>query len=221
MTDCYCKNPYGQKICLEQICAKEIFKEQISQTEYPAENFYGIFSSIKNKISEKFYNLKENFFYVKECPGENGKELKIYKFRTMKKRADEILEQRIKEYGLNKNSKPNMDDQITPAGKFLRKYWLDEIPQVYNLIKRDIKLIGIRPEKKETEETFPEDIRKKLKNTKRALLGIQYSLKNKDFENLKKLMRNYLNEFEKNPIKTDAKYFFKIIYGMAFYGRSS
>ena len=89
-------------------------------------------------------------FYTQERIGKNGKNFKMYKYRTMCKNADKILEKRLqedeefrKEY--NKYKKVPNDDRITKCGKFLRSTSLDEFPQFINVLKGDMSLVGPRP----------------------------------------------------------------------------
>ncbi|MBR1416412.1 MAG: sugar transferase [Bacilli bacterium] len=82
--------------------------------------------------------------------GLNGKEFKLYKFRSMILNADEELYKLLEEnkdlkeeYQTNKKLKN--DPRITKIGKFIRKTSLDELPQVINIFKGDMSLIGNRP----------------------------------------------------------------------------
>jgi lipopolysaccharide/colanic/teichoic acid biosynthesis glycosyltransferase len=81
--------------------------------------------------------------------GKNGKRFKIYKFRSMKKNAEEILKKDLvlySKYISNDFKIPAEEDpRITRIGKYLRKWSLDEIPQFINVIKGDMALVGPRP----------------------------------------------------------------------------
>lgn len=85
-----------------------------------------------------FLEDKKGFLYKQERVGLNQKIYTIYKLRTMKINAE--------------NGKPQWsskaDPRITKVGKFLRKMRLDELPQLFNVIKGDMSLIGPRPERK-------------------------------------------------------------------------
>jgi exopolysaccharide biosynthesis polyprenyl glycosylphosphotransferase len=77
--------------------------------------------------------------------GLNGKQFYALKFRTMVVNGDEVLDQYPdlrKE--LQTNHKLKNDPRITPIGSFLRKYSLDELPQLLNVLKRDMSLVGPR-----------------------------------------------------------------------------
>ena len=77
-------------------------------------------------------------FYTQNRVGQFGNEFKIYKFRSMIVNAED---------GGAKMATVN-DDRITPFGKFLRIFRLDELPQVISIIKGDMQFIGPRPERK-------------------------------------------------------------------------
>lgn len=79
--------------------------------------------------------------------GKGGKDIKVYKFRTMYSNANEIFEsftsKQKEEY--YKNFKLDNDPRVTKLGGFLRKTSLDELPQLFNILKGDMTIIGPRP----------------------------------------------------------------------------
>lgn len=81
--------------------------------------------------------------------GENGEEFKIYKFRSMVVNAEEKLKENellLKKYIENSYKlEPEEDPRITRTGRFLRKTSLDELPQLINVLKGDMSLVGPRP----------------------------------------------------------------------------
>ena len=79
-----------------------------------------------------FFNAKAVFFYQNR-PGKNEKIFKLVKFKTMNDKKDE-----------NGNLLPD-SERLTSLGKFIRKTSLDELPQLFNVIKGDMSLIGPRP----------------------------------------------------------------------------
>ena len=105
-----------------------------------------------------FYVRKKNhangdydpIFFTQERIGKNGKPFKIYKFRTMVPNAETVLEKLMEEnpeireeYETNK--KLRNDPRITAAGKVLREKSLDEFPQIINVIKGEMSMVGPRP----------------------------------------------------------------------------
>jgi lipopolysaccharide/colanic/teichoic acid biosynthesis glycosyltransferase len=87
--------------------------------------------------------------FIQKRMGKNGRIFNLYKFRTMYQdaegRLDELLKsdwRLLREY--QKHHKLKLDPRITPIGKLLRKTSLDEFPQVWNIIKGDMSLVGPR-----------------------------------------------------------------------------
>jgi exopolysaccharide production protein ExoY len=90
--------------------------------------------------------------------GRHGKHFKIYKFRSMVKNADEILRSRpelMEEY--KRTYKIVNDPRISRIGGFLRKSTLDELPQLFNVLKGEMSLVGPRPVVPPELEMFGED----------------------------------------------------------------
>lgn len=99
------------------------------------------------------YVLNKDFstiFYVQKRIGKNGKEFKLYKFRTMIPNAEKVLynilekDEKLKEEWV-RNQKLTNDPRITKMGKILRKTSMDELPQLINILKNEMSLIGPRP----------------------------------------------------------------------------
>ena len=91
---------------------------------------------------------KGNPLYIQERVGLNGKKFKIYKLRSMYSDAEKDGYQ-----WATKN-----DVRITKVGQFLRKSRIDELPQLMNIIKGDMAIIGPRPERPEFIEEFLQEI---------------------------------------------------------------
>ncbi|HHT9105182.1 MAG TPA: sugar transferase [Candidatus Wujingus californicus] len=83
------------------------------------------------------------FFLQKRC-GKNGREFKMYKFRTMIKDA-ESLKIKLKSDVDGPMFKMKNDPRITSIGRFLRRWSLDELPQLFNVLKGEMSLVGPRP----------------------------------------------------------------------------
>jgi len=86
-------------------------------------------------------------FFNQDRAGKNGKTFKKYKFRTMyRDNKLSTLRYRSDESGeIEPVIKVRNDARVTHAGKFLRKYSLDELPQLFNVVKGEMSLVGPRP----------------------------------------------------------------------------
>lgn len=85
-------------------------------------------------------------FFSQNRVGKNGKIFKMYKFRSMFIDAEEKLEQLLKYNEIEGAMFKMKDDpRITKVGKTIRKYSIDELPQLWNVLKGDMSLVGPRP----------------------------------------------------------------------------
>jgi len=87
-------------------------------------------------------------FFLQDRTGYLGRRFKMYKFRTMIHNAEQLKAQ-LAHLNNHQNGSPDFkvknDPRITHIGKFLRKYSLDELPQLINVVKGDMRLVGPRP----------------------------------------------------------------------------
>ena len=78
--------------------------------------------------------------------GMNKKEFSMYKFRSMSKNAERFHEDLKERYGETDISfKPKDDPRVTKIGRTIRKYNIDELPQLLNIIKGEMSIVGPRP----------------------------------------------------------------------------
>lgn len=152
-------------------------------------------------------------FYSHVRIGKNGKEFKLYKFRSMVPNADAILEEMLKDKKIaaeyHKNKKLKNDPRITKIGKILRKSSLDEIPQFINILKGEMSLVGNRPylpREKEDMGKYYDDIIK----TKPGLTGYWQVSGRSDisFKRRLELEQHYSNNYS---FKLDAEIAFKTV----------
>lgn len=84
--------------------------------------------------------------YVQNRVGRDGKIFRFYKFRSMKKNADQMLESLMDENEMDGPVfKIKHDPRITRVGQFIRKTCIDELPQLVNILKGDMSIVGPRP----------------------------------------------------------------------------
>lgn len=115
--------------------------------------------------------------------GRNGKIFRLYKFRSMPVNAD-VLERTDPKYRLayvekhrSGSYKSKNDPRITPFGRFIRKHSIDEVPQLLNVLKGEMSIVGPRPylpeELKEQQKKFPgtEGFVKEMLNVKPGITG--------------------------------------------------
>ncbi len=143
-------------------------------------------------------------FYKQKRFGKGGKEFNLIKFRTMHVNADK--------YG--KLTVGMKDPRVTRVGYFLRKYKLDELPQLINVLKGDMSLVGPRPELKYRVEKLPPEYKRiyyEIKPGITCYASIEYIKENELLEkaNLKtpeEIEDFYMKNILPDKIKLNMKY---------------
>lgn len=152
---------------------------------------------------------KGKVFFKHKRIGKNGKEIYIYKFRTMVENAEDLIKkftpEQMKEF--KENFKLENDPRVTKIGKFLRKTSLDELPQLFNILKGDISIIGPRPVIEEELEKYGMNKDKFLSVTP-GLTGY-WAANGRSDTTYEQRMEMELYYVDNISLKMDAKIFFK------------
>lgn len=111
----------------------------------------------------KFDGSKGEFFFKQDRVGINGHVFKMYKFRSMYPDAEKRLEE-IKHLNEIEGHmfKMKKDPRVTSIGRFIRAYSIDELPQIINVLRGDMSLIGPRPPLLREYEKYSEYDKKRL-----------------------------------------------------------
>ncbi len=148
--------------------------------------------------------------------GYKGKLIIVYKLRTMHPYSEFIQEYVYTKHGTADGDKAINDFRVTSWGKFLRIFWFDELPMLFNLLKGDIKLFGVRPLSKSKYKMYPRKLQEKRILFKPGLVPPFYADLPKTFDEHMASESRYLDAYAKAPFRTDFKYFFKAIYNIIF-----
>lgn len=102
-------------------------------------------------------------FYTQKRTGKDGKEFTILKFRTMVRDADQLKKKlaAVNE-GAGVMFKMRKDPRVTRVGSFLRRYSIDELPQLFNVFTGSMSLVGPRPPLPEESARYAPDVRRRL-----------------------------------------------------------
>ena len=135
-------------------------------------------------------------FFSQKRVGKNGKEFDMYKFRSMVVNAEELKEKLAAQ---NEMSGPMFkmkdDPRVTKVGKFIRKTSIDELPQLWNVLKGDMSLVGPRPSLPKEVAQFEDWMHKRLEVKPGLTCYWQVSGRNNiDFEEWMKLDIKYVDE---------------------------
>lgn len=136
--------------------------------------------------------------FLQERVGKNGKTFNIYKFRTMVSDAEK----------LGKQITVGKDSRITKIGSFLRKYKIDELPQLFNVLKGDMSLVGPRPEVPKYVKLYTEEQKKVL--TVRPgitdLASLKYSDENDILGKVEEPEKYYINVIMRDKLELNLEY---------------
>lgn len=141
---------------------------------------------------------KGNILFLQKRVGRYGKEFNIYKFRTMVTDAEK----------LGKQITIGKDNRITKVGAFLRKFKIDELPQLFNVFKGDMSLVGPRPEVPKYVSLYSFD-QKKVLNVRPGITDMA-SLRYKDENDILGKVENpeeyYINVIMKDKLDLNLEY---------------
>ncbi|MCA1305494.1 exopolysaccharide biosynthesis polyprenyl glycosylphosphotransferase [Microbacterium esteraromaticum] len=103
-------------------------------------------------------------FYSQERVGLRGKPFRMFKFRSMIVGADDHLQSLLDQQGTSDQPlfKVTDDPRITPVGRFIRRYSLDELPQFFNALLGTMSLVGPRPQRAAEVELYDDDAHRRL-----------------------------------------------------------
>jgi lipopolysaccharide/colanic/teichoic acid biosynthesis glycosyltransferase len=115
---------------------------------------------------------------------------------------------------LQEGGKFNNDFRVTTLGKFFRKTWMDELPMIINLLKGEMKIVGVRPLSKHYFSLYSKELQEKRIKYKPGLIPPFYVDLPSTLEEIQQSELTYLYEYENCPFRTDMHYFFKALYNI-------
>lgn len=148
--------------------------------------------------------------------GKDGKMLKVFKMRTMHPYSEYLQDYIYARNELAHGGKISKDYRISLLGGFLRKCWLDELPMIWNLLRGDIKLVGVRPLSKHYFSLYSAELQQKRIRHKPGLIPPYYADMPGTLGEIMASEMKYIDQYEKSPFKTDVTYFFKAFYNILF-----
>ena len=144
------------------------------------------------------FDSRGGVFYFQKRVGRNNRDFSLIKFRTMITGADKN--------GLI--TVGNNDVRITPVGKFLRKYKIDELPQLINILMGDMSFVGPRPEVRKYVEMYNEEQRKvlRLRPGLTELASLEYFHENEMLSKTNDPEKTYIEEIMPHKLALNLKY---------------
>ncbi len=146
--------------------------------------------------------------------GKGGKLFNVYKLRTMHAYSEYLQQYIYDRNALDEGGKFKDDFRITTEGRFFRKFWLDELPMFINVMKGQMKIVGVRPLSRHYFSLYSEELKEKRIKHKPGLVPPFYADMPKTLEEIMASEMRYLEAYEKHPFKTDFRYFFKAMHNI-------
>jgi lipopolysaccharide/colanic/teichoic acid biosynthesis glycosyltransferase len=178
----------------------------------------GLSYFIAMKVKEPLELTSSSYYPIIKLSrvGKDGNLLGVYKLRTMHPYSEYIQDYFIKKHGYDNNGKPANDYRITRWGKFIRKWWIDELPQLVNMLRGEMKLVGLRPLSQVRFDEFPDDLKAERIKYKPGCIPPYVALNMPGDKQRVEAERIYIHDYNKRPYITDAKYLCKAIYNVIF-----
>ena len=145
--------------------------------------------------------------------GKGGKEIVVHKFRTMYTYSEYIQPYIFLHQKLAGGGKFKDDYRVNFWGRLMRSLWLDELPMAWNLIRGDIKLVGVRPLSPHYFSLYSKEMQELRIKTKPGLLPPFYYERTTPvtLDEVQESERRYIEAYLKKPFATDWRYFWGIV----------
>ncbi|GFO63827.1 sugar transferase [Geomonas paludis] len=153
-----------------------------------------------------------------EKVGLDGEIVRLHKVRSMYP-FSEFLQKRIfEDNGLASTGKFANDFRLTEYGNFIRRYWIDELPQIWDWLRGDIKLVGMRATSRHYLSLYPQELYDLYIQIKPGLIPPIFDEKTDSFDRIVEVEMAYLTSYMKSPLKTDVGLFFRTFTDIFFRG---
>jgi len=130
--------------------------------------------------------------------------------------AEYIQDFVYEKYNLKEGGKFKNDFRITSLGKLFRKFWIDELPMLINLLKGELKLVGIRPLSRHYFSLYYDEVQERRVKYKPGLVPPYYVDLPETLDEIQTSELKYMDAYDKHPLLADWKYFWNAIWNIVF-----
>ncbi|MDI3520154.1 MAG: hypothetical protein PWR04_142 [Anaerophaga sp.] len=153
--------------------------------------------------------------------GREGKMIRVYKFRTMVAFSEYVQEHIYRKNKLGANGKFRDDKRVTILGGIFRKFWIDEWPMIINLLKGEMKLVGVRPLSPQYLALYDPDVVRRRLSVKPGLVPPFYADLPSTLEEIQASEIRYIERYKQAPFRTDVIYLFRALWNIVGCGARS
>jgi lipopolysaccharide/colanic/teichoic acid biosynthesis glycosyltransferase len=171
---------------------------------------------VARKVTDPVFDLSPTYgpMISLKRVGKNGKIIHVYKLRTMHPFAEYLQDYVYTHNSLQEGGKFKDDFRVSTLGRIMRRLWIDELPMLFNLVKGDLKLVGVRPLSKQYYSLYSKELREKRIKYKPGLVPPFYADMPKTLKEIMASESRYLQEYDRHPLLTDIKYLWKAFYNI-------
>jgi lipopolysaccharide/colanic/teichoic acid biosynthesis glycosyltransferase len=130
--------------------------------------------------------------------------------------AEYLQEYVYEQNNLKDGGKFKDDFRITSWGRFMRKFWIDELPMIINLLKGQIKLVGVRPLSEHYLSLYSDELKAKRANVKPGLVPPFYADLPISLQEIQESEIRYINAYQARGVRADFSYFMKAFNNIVF-----
>jgi len=182
-------------------------------------NINGELYVVCRKRAEPDFNMEPSYgpLFKMRRLGRGGKIIGVYKFRTMHPYAEYLQDYVINLHGYAQSGKPKDDFRLTPWGRFFRRYWIDELPQLINVLRGEMKLVGLRPiSERYAQDIDPAFLKERLAFKPGCIPPYVSLNRESSVAAVIQAEREYIDAKKQNPYTTDLKFFLKALFNIVF-----
>lgn len=155
--------------------------------------------------------------------GKDGNDIVVHKFRTMYTYSEYVQSYIYHYQSLERGGKFKDDYRVNFWGRVLRRVWLDELPMVWNMLRGDMKLVGVRPLSHQYFNLYSPEMQQLRVKAKPGLLPPFYYDRHtpETIDEVQASERRYLEAYLQHPFRTDWRYFWGIVGNILFHRKHS
>ena len=155
--------------------------------------------------------------------GKDGNDIVVHKFRTMYTYSEYVQPYIYHYQSLERGGKFKDDYRVNFWGRVLRRVWLDELPMVWNMLRGDMKLVGVRPLSHQYFNLYSPEMQQLRVKAKPGLLPPFYYDRHtpETIDEVQESERRYLEAYLQHPFRTDWRYFWGIVGNILFHRKHS
>lgn len=164
---------------------------------------------LAQRVSPPVANRRPSYYAVValEKVGLDGKLIRLHKVRSMYPFSEFLQRRLYQSHGLTATGKFKDDFRLTEYGKLIRRHWIDELPGLFDWLRGEIKLVGMRATSPQFLSTYPQEVYDLYIQIKPGLVPPIFDEKTNGFADIVRIEMEYLRRYHEAPVRTDIAYF--------------